>query len=58
MVLQNLDGNYLIGPLLPALGHLTKCAAPKKLQNFILIVEGGVKHLNIMVMNTFTFDLF
>ena len=45
MVLQNFDGDDLIGSLLPALGHLAKGAAPQELEDLILVVEGGVEDL-------------
>ena len=45
MVLQDLDGHDLVGPLLPALGHLTEGAPAEELQHLVLIVEGGVEDL-------------
>ena len=43
MVFQNLDCNNLVRPLLPALGHLAESPSAKKLQDLILVVEGGVE---------------
>ena len=45
MVLENLDGNDLIGAFLPALGHLAEGATAQELQYLILIVEGRVQDL-------------
>lgn len=35
MVLQDLDGNYLIGALLPTLHHLPECPSPEELQHLV-----------------------
>jgi len=52
VVLQDLDGDDLVGPLFPAFGHLTKGAPAKELEDFVLVVEGGVEHfmLNQLVV--------
>lgn len=39
MVLENFNGHYLVGSLLPALGHLTKCASAEKLQHFVVVIR-------------------
>jgi hypothetical protein len=33
MILEDLDGNNIAGPLLPALDHLTEGASTEKLEN-------------------------
>ena len=43
VVLEDLDGHNLVSPLLPALGHLAESPSAKKLQDLILVVEGGVE---------------
>ena len=48
MVLEDLDGNDLVGAFLPALGHLPEGAATQKLQYLILIVEGRIQDLMLM----------
>ena len=45
MVLQNLDGDDLIGSLLPALGHLSECSPTEELEDLVLVVDGGVEDL-------------
>ena len=45
MVLQDLNRHNLVGPLLPALGHLSEGAATQELEDLILVVEGGVEDL-------------
>ena len=45
VVLQDLDCHDLVGPLLPALCHLTEGAATKELEDLILVIEGGVEDL-------------
>lgn len=35
MVLQDLDGDYLVSALLPALHHLPKCTAAEELQHLV-----------------------
>ena len=35
VILENLDGDNIIGALFPALDHLTKCTAAQKLQNLV-----------------------
>lgn len=35
MVLEDLDGDYLIGALLPALHHLPERASPEELQHLV-----------------------
>jgi hypothetical protein len=49
MVLQNLYGDNLIGSLFPAFGNLTKSAAAKELQNFILKFPTFVSHIEHFV---------
>ena len=43
VVLEDLDGHDLVGAPLPALGHLAESPSAKKLQDLILVVEGGVE---------------
>ena len=45
MVLQNFDGDDLIGSLLPALGHLSKGSPAEELEDLVLVVDGGVEDL-------------
>ena len=45
MVLQNFDGDDLIGSLLPALGHLSECSPTEELEDLVLVVDGGVEDL-------------